>query len=202
MANFSWLELVHPNSQSKTNISNNDHPICSAIMHIISWAKIPMFKNCCLCCAHQVKGLKVFINTIILLNNDKFNLRNLSVVVMGTKQPSLYGFLNQDKNMSKPSSKSKSQNEKNKNKNTSYAKQKSNKILLQEWNKNRIKLWQENVFKINVEQTENNVGFYLYLHPLGIWPKKPFQETSNLHVAHVHPCVTHLQPYVSHVHPC
>jgi hypothetical protein len=51
---------------------------------------------------------------------------------MGTKQPSLYGFLNQDKNMSKPSSKSKSQNEKNKNKNTSYAKQKSNKILLQE----------------------------------------------------------------------
>jgi hypothetical protein len=73
---------------------------------------------------------------------------------------------------------------------------------LQEWNNNRIKLWQENVFKINVEQTENNVGFYLYLHPLGIWPKKPSQETSNLHVAHVHPCVTHLQPYVSHVHPC
>jgi hypothetical protein len=61
---------------------------------------------------------------------------------------------------------------------------------LQEWNKNKIKLWQENVFKINVEQTVNNVGFYLYLHPLGIWPKKPSQETSNLHVAHVHPFAT------------
>jgi hypothetical protein len=35
-------------------------------------------------------------------------------------------------------------------------KQESNNILLQEQNKNRTKLWQENVHKIGVEQTKCN----------------------------------------------
>jgi len=34
--------------------------------------------------------------------------------------------------------------------------QESNKILLQEWNNNKIRLWQENVLKIGVEQTKSN----------------------------------------------
>jgi hypothetical protein len=39
-------------------------------------------------------------------------------------------------------------------------------ILLQEGNKNRTRLWQENIPKINVEQIEGNGKFYFYLYPL------------------------------------
>jgi hypothetical protein len=39
-------------------------------------------------------------------------------------------------------------------------------ILLQEGNKNKTKLWQENVSKTNVEQIENNEKLYLYLYSL------------------------------------
>jgi hypothetical protein len=47
------------------------------------------------------------------------------------------------------------------------AKQKFNWIFLQEWNKNITRLWQENVPKINVEQTEGNGELYFYLYLLG-----------------------------------
>jgi hypothetical protein len=42
-----------------------------------------------------------------------------------------------------------------------------NKILLQGRNKNRARLWQDNVPNIDVEQTKGNGKFYLYLYPLG-----------------------------------
>ncbi len=48
--------------------------------------------------------------------------------------------------------------------------QKSNKLLLQIRNKTR--LWQENVPKINVEHTKNNGEFYFYLYPSNIKFKK------------------------------
>lgn len=54
---------------------------------------------------------------------------DLNVCVTGTKTTKFIDFLNQDKNMIKPHSKFKFQN---KNKNTTCAKQKFNKILLQE----------------------------------------------------------------------
>jgi hypothetical protein len=40
-------------------------------------------------------------------------------------------------------------------------------ILLQELNNNKTRLWQENIAKINVEQTKGNKKFYLYLYLLG-----------------------------------
>jgi hypothetical protein len=47
------------------------------------------------------------------------------------------------------------------------AKEESNKILLQGRNKNKTRLWQENMPKTNVEQIKGNEEFYLYLYPLG-----------------------------------
>jgi len=58
--------------------------------------------------------------------------------------------------------------QKNKNKDMLSAKQESNKILLQGRNKIRIRLWQENIPKIDVEQTKGNGIFFFYLYPLGI----------------------------------
>jgi hypothetical protein len=43
------------------------------------------------------------------------------------------------------------------------ARQESNKILLQEQNKNKTRLWQENVSKTSVEHIKGNGKFYLYL---------------------------------------
>jgi hypothetical protein len=43
---------------------------------------------------------------------------------------------------------------------------KSNKILLQKRNKNKIRLCQDNIPKTNVEQTKGDGEFYIYL--LGI----------------------------------
>jgi len=63
-----------------------------------------------------------------------------------------------------PNFKSKSWNKKNNNKNMTCVKQNFNKILLQIRNKTR--LWQENIPKIDVEQIKNNGEFYFYLHPL------------------------------------
>ncbi len=54
---------------------------------------------------------------------------------------------------------------KNKNKNMTCAKQKSNMILLQEGNKNKTRLWQENIPQTGVEHTEGNGEFYFNLHP-------------------------------------
>ncbi len=88
-----------------------------------------------------------------------------------------------------PNPKSRSWNKKNTNKNMTNAKQKFNWIFLQEWNKNITKLWQENVPKTNVEQTEGNGELYFYLYLLGTYFKKVSQETFNLHVTHVHPCI-------------
>jgi len=65
-------------------------------------------------------------------------------------------FPNQDENTGKLNSKSKFWNKKNKNKNMTSARQKSNKILLQEWNKNKTKFWQRNVPKTTVKQTKSN----------------------------------------------
>ncbi len=48
---------------------------------------------------------------------------------------------------------------------TQREKQESNKILLQR--RTRKKLWQENIPKINVEQTKGNEDLCLYLYPLG-----------------------------------
>jgi hypothetical protein len=42
-------------------------------------------------------------------------------------------------------------NKKNTNKNMTCVRKKFNKILLQKQNKNKTRLWQENVFKIGVE---------------------------------------------------
>jgi len=59
-------------------------------------------------------------------------------------------------------------NKKNKNKNMTNARQEFNKILLHEWNKNTIKLWQENIPEIGVEQIKGDGKFYFYLCSLGI----------------------------------
>jgi hypothetical protein len=49
------------------------------------------------------------------------------------------------------------------------AKQESNKILLQKKKKRtRTKQWQENIYKINVEQIESHNEFYIHLYLLGI----------------------------------
>jgi len=40
------------------------------------------------------------------------------------------------------------------------------KTLLQKHNNNKTRSWQRYVHKIDVEQTEGNVGFYFYLYPL------------------------------------
>jgi hypothetical protein len=45
--------------------------------------------------------------------------------------------------------------------------QKSNKILLKGINKNKTRIWKENVSKTCVEHIKNNGEFYLYLYPLG-----------------------------------
>jgi hypothetical protein len=48
-----------------------------------------------------------------------------------------------------------------------HVKQESNKNLLQGINKNKTRLWQENLLKIGVEHIKSNGKFYLYLYPLG-----------------------------------
>jgi peptidyl-tRNA hydrolase len=65
------------------------------------------------------------------------------------------GFPNQNENKGNPSSKFKLWNNKNKNKIMTCAKQKSNKILLQ-GKKKKVRLWEENIPKIGVEQIESN----------------------------------------------
>jgi len=75
------------------------------------------------------------------------------------KQPRLQNFLS--KTRTKTSLITNSNYEIRQKKNTTYAKQKSNKILLQRRNKTRS--WQENVPKIGVQQTKGNGEFYLYL---------------------------------------
>jgi len=44
----------------------------------------------------------------------------------------------------------------------------SNEILLQKRNKNKRRLWLEDVPKINVEQIKYKRELYLYVYPLGI----------------------------------
>jgi hypothetical protein len=83
------------------------------------------------------------------------------------KQPNFRNFLNQYENNNKSNPKSWLWNKKKKNKNTTHVKQKSNIIFLQGRNKNKTRLWQENVPKTGVEQTKGNREFYLYLYPLG-----------------------------------
>jgi len=39
--------------------------------------------------------------------------------------------------------------------------------LLQKWNKKIIRLWQENIPKINVKQIKRDGDFYFYLYTLG-----------------------------------
>ncbi len=75
------------------------------------------------------------------------------------------GFLNQNENKGMRSSKSKSWNKRNNKKNMRRAKQKFNKIILQKRNKTR--LWQKNIPKIDVEYTKGDGEFYFYLYPLG-----------------------------------
>jgi hypothetical protein len=70
-------------------------------------------------------------------------------------------------NESKPSFKFKSWNKKIKNKNTICAQCECNKILLQKHDNNKTRSWKIYVFKTSVEQIKGNVGFYLYLYPLG-----------------------------------
>ncbi len=55
----------------------------------------------------------------------------------------------------------------NQNKDMTHVKQESNKNLLQGINKNKTRLWQENLLKIGVEHIKSNGKFYLYLYPLG-----------------------------------
>jgi hypothetical protein len=69
-------------------------------------------------------------------------------------------------NEGSPSFKSKSKNKKSKSKNIMCAWCENRKILLQKHDNNKTRLWQD-MFKIGVEQIESNVGFYLYLYPLG-----------------------------------
>ncbi len=56
----------------------------------------------------------------------------------------------------------------NKNKNMLSAKQESNKILLQRRNKNKIRLWQENIPKMMLNKLKVMGFFFFYLYPLGI----------------------------------
>jgi len=80
-----------------------------------------------------------------------------------------------------------------------HANQTSNKVLLQ-GQTNKTRLWQENIFKINVEHTKSNGEFYFCLYLLGTWLKEVFKKTSNLHVAHMCSCVNYewikIQPKV------
>ncbi len=114
------------------------------------------------------------------------------VSVTKTKTTKFTWFPNQDKNKGKPSSKFKLWNKKNKNKNTTCVKQDSNKILLQEGNKNKTRLWQKKIPKLvlNILKVMGNSTFiYTY------WAHNSnnfFKKTSNLNVAHVHSCVTHV----------
>jgi hypothetical protein len=55
----------------------------------------------------------------------------------------------------------------NKNKDMLNTKQESNKILLQGRNKNWIRLWQENIPKIDVEQIKGSGNFFFLFIPLG-----------------------------------
>jgi len=55
----------------------------------------------------------------------------------------------------------------NRNKDMTHVKQESNWNLLQGINKNKTRLWQENLLKIGVEHIKSNGKFYLYLYPLG-----------------------------------
>jgi hypothetical protein len=48
------------------------------------------------------------------------------------------------------------------------AKQESNKILLQRRNKNKIRLWQENIPKMMLNKLKVMGFFFFYLYPLGI----------------------------------
>jgi hypothetical protein len=50
---------------------------------------------------------------------------------------------------------------KQENKDMTHAKQESNNMLLQGRNKNRTRLWQENIPKTSVEHIKSNDEFYL-----------------------------------------
>jgi len=71
-------------------------------------------------------------------------------------------FLNQDEHKGMLNPKSKSWNKKKKNKNMTNVRQWTNMILSQNWNQNKIKLWEENVPKTSVEQIKGNEKFYVY----------------------------------------
>ncbi len=109
--------------------------------------------------------------------------------VTDTKTTKFLKFPNQNENKGKHNSRSKLWNKKNKKKNTTHGKQKSNKILLQR--RNKTKLWQENVPKINVEQIKNNVEFIPSGHLIQRSFFKNFKLTCD-------PC----SPMCAHVHPC
>jgi hypothetical protein len=81
------------------------------------------------------------------------------------KQPRLHDFLNR-KEKGRPISKSKTWNKMKKN--MTHMKHVSNEILLQKRNKNKRRLWLEDVPKINVEQIKYKRELYLYVYPLGI----------------------------------
>jgi hypothetical protein len=48
-------------------------------------------------------------------------------------------------------------------------------ICKHEYEKNMIRLWCKIVFKVGVEQTKGNEGFYLYLYPFGDLVQRSFQ---------------------------
>jgi hypothetical protein len=82
-------------------------------------------------------------------------LNNANLLSQAWKQPSLQDFLTKTKIMAclGPNLNHETKYEK---KNTTRVKQKSNKILLQGINKNKRRLWEENIHKISVEHIKSN----------------------------------------------
>jgi hypothetical protein len=84
-------------------------------------------------------------------------------IVMGTKKTKHPNHMNK----SRPNSKSRSWYKKIKNKTQCEHNVNAKVFYYKKHDKNITRSWQRYVLKIGVEQTKSNVGFYLYLYPLG-----------------------------------
>ncbi len=111
------------------------------------------------------------------------------------KQLSLWNFLNQDKNKCMLILNPNYETKKNKDKNTINAKQKFNRISLQERNKNKTRLWEETYPKLVLNKLKvmgNSTFIYTYwAHSLRKFLKK----------LPTYMC-THVWPMWTHVYPC
>jgi hypothetical protein len=118
------------------------------------------------------------------------------------KTTKFIGFPNQNENKGKSNSKIRLWNRKTKPKTWHVQNKNPTRFYCKEETKNKVKLWEENIPKIDVEQIEGNVRILPLFLPIGHLIQAMFLKKIPLTCGPCSHIFTHVHPCVAHVHPC